>query len=487
MAREMTRATLPLETVIENAHEAFVSIDEQGRIVAWNREAERTFGWAREAVLGDRLRDRLIPPQYRARHEEGLRRFLETGEGPLLNTRIEITALHRSGREIPVEMTISAVEQEGRWTFHAFIHDISERRRAGELQTRLATLVEHSADAIISRTAEGVVTSWNPGAERLYGYSAREMVGSAAYPIVPPDRAYEERLLLARVLRGEPVRAVETERLTKDGRRLDVSLTISPIRDDAGLVSEFSIIARDISASKEAQRTLAAAFEQLRQADELKSNLVAVASHEIRTPLTSIIGFATTMLDRWREIPDEDKLEFLHLIESQGQRLQRLTDEVLTLSRLEAGMTRSAPVELDVEQITREIVSELRLENEVELETNGSAVALADPGHAHQILLNFLANAAAYGSPPLRVSLAEEAASLSIRVCDNGNGVPSAFVSRLFEPFARGFETENDRGAGLGLAIAKGLAEVDGGEVWYEPNEPSGACFCLRLPKPPQG
>jgi PAS domain S-box-containing protein len=480
---EAASSVPPLERVIENAHEAFISIDEDGRIVGWNREAERTFGWSREAVLGERLRDRLIPAQYRDRHDAGLRRFLASGEGPLLNKRIEITALHRSGREIPVEMTISAVEDAGRWSFHAFVHDISERRRAGELQARLATLVEHSADAVVSRTAEGVVTSWNPAAERLYGYDAEEMIGAAASAIVPDDRADEERVLLSRVLRGEPVQAAETVRVTKEGRLLDVSLTISPIRDDAGRVTEVAIVARDISASKEAQRALAAAFEQLRQADELKSKLVAVASHEIRTPLTSVIGFATTLLDRWPELGEGDKLEFLQLIESQARRLQRLTDEVLTLSRLEAGMTESAAAPVDLELVAHDAVAELSLEVATTIVPGGASRALVDPGHAHQILLNLLSNAASYGAPPITVGVSDDDEWVVARVHDSGTGVPDEFVPHLFDAFTRALEHHDQHGTGLGLAIAKSLAELDGGELAYEPSRPRGSCFVLRLPR----
>ncbi len=174
-----------LERILETAHEAFISIDDEGRVLAWNREAERTFGWRRERALGRLLRDLIIPAPYRDRHQEGLRRFLETGEGPLIDKRIEMTALHRSGRELPVELTISALAENGTWTFHAFIHDISDRYRANELQARLATLVEHSADAIVSRSADGTITSWNPAAERLYGWRADEVIGRGIEVIVP--------------------------------------------------------------------------------------------------------------------------------------------------------------------------------------------------------------------------------------------------------------------------------------------------------------
>ncbi|MDP8910432.1 MAG: PAS domain S-box protein, partial [Actinomycetota bacterium] len=194
-----------LEAVLETAHEAFVSIDEDGRVRAWNREAERTFGWSKRAVLGRILRDLIIPERYRPRHDAGLQRFLETGEGPLLDKRIEITALHRSGHEFPVELTISALREDGRWSFNAFIHDISDRYRASEWQRRLASVVEHSADAIISRTTDGRITSWNRAAETLFGYSADEMIGETVERIVPSDREGESARLLHCVVEGNAV------------------------------------------------------------------------------------------------------------------------------------------------------------------------------------------------------------------------------------------------------------------------------------------
>jgi PAS domain S-box-containing protein len=471
-----------LEAILDSAHEAFVSIDEDGRIRAWNREAERTFGWVREEALGRLLRDTIIPPRFRERHQAGLRHFLETGEGPLLGKRVEISALHRDGREFPVELTISALQHGERWSFHAFVHDISERYRTHELQARLATLVEHSADAIISRTAEGVVTSWNPAAERLFGYRATEMIGRTVDVLVPPEREGEAGELLDRALSGEAIEGFETERVRKDGRLIDVSITISPIRDDAGAVSELSMIARDVGQRKAAERALTRAYEELKRANELKSQFVAITSHELRTPLTSIAGFAKTLLARWEQIAGDDQRRFLSSIDRQAERLRRLVDDLLLMSRIEAGKLGGATRAFDVVGSVQTAVSDLELEGEVAIDGPDTALVEADPDHVHHVLVNFLENARRYGEPPVTVTIAEAERAVVLAVSDNGPGVPDEFVPALFDSFTQ--VRASEKGLGLGLAIVKGLAEASGGEAWYEPNRPRGARFCLRLRRP---
>lgn len=473
-----------LDAVLESAHEAFVSMDEAGRVVAWNPEAERTFGWARERALGEPLRDLIIPERYRARHEQGLRRFLETGEGPLLDRRIEISAVHRSGHEFPVEMTISALERDGRTTFNAFIRDISDRYRAQEAQARLATLVEHSADAVIGRSADGTVTSWNPAAERLYGYSAREMLGGNVDRLVPPERAGEARELLRRVLTGEAVQDFATVRIRRDGTRVDVSITISPVRDDAGRVADIAMIVRDITERKAAERALAEANEELRRLNELKSHFVAVASHELRTPLTSVGGFATTLLARWEQFSDEDRRRFVGTIEQEAGRLHRLVEDLLTVSRIESGAAPAPSEPVDVGAVAREVIEQLGLGDDTTLTLRGTTIAWASPDHVRRIALNLLENARRYGRPPLHVRTEADAHEVHLRVCDSGDGVAEEFRPYLFERFTQDPSRRgHHRGSGLGLAIVKGLAETAGGQAWFEPNEPAGSRFCVRLPR----
>lgn len=469
-----------LEAIVETAHEAFVSIDEGGLVRAWNAAAERTFGWPRDEALGRPLRDLVIPERYRERHDAGLRRFLETGEGPLLNTRIEISACHRHEHEFPVEMTISALRTDDGWRFNAFVRDITERYAAGETQRRLATLVEHSADAIVSRDRDGRITSWNPGAERLYGYRADEIVGDSLDRLVPADRAGEAQQLLERALAGESVGGFETQRVRKDGRLVDVSITISPIQDAAGQISEVSLIARDISGRKEAERALTRANEELRQLSELKSHFVAVASHELRTPLTSIGGFAATLRARWETLDDETRRTFVATIDEQSQRLTRLVEDILSVSKIESGGPRRPGQAVDVGAVVRQVLREQALEHDIRVSVGGQPRALADPDYVHQIVLNYVANARAHGAAPITITVAQNG-DVELRVCDGGRGVPPEFVPHLFEPFTQADGATS--GTGLGLAIVRGLASASGGEAWYEPNVPSGACFCVRLPR----
>lgn len=474
-----------LEAILENAHEAFISIDADGRVRAWNHEAEVTFGWRRDEALGALLRDLIVPPAYRERHQEGLQRFLETGDGPLLGRRIEITAVHRSGREFPVELTISALETGGQWTFHAFVHDISDRHAAVELQARLAAMIVESADAIISRAPDGRVTSWNPAAERLYGYSSDEMMGAMLDHLEPSELAGEAASLFTRALAGEEIHDFETQRVCKDGRVIDVALTISPIHDAGGVVREIAMTARDISARKQMERDRAQALAELSQTIEMRTLFVATASHELRTPLTSIGGFARTLLSRWDGLREDEKLHFVRTIDEQSQRLARLVNQVLVLSRVETASVAASAEPVVVREVVERLLRELDLGDVVRIDAAGDPVAYVDPDHIQQMLLNYLANARLHGAEPISVRLDGTDDAVEIRVCDSGRGVPDGFVPHLFETFTQAGGSDGTRnGTGLGLAIVRGLAEAAGGCAWYEANSPCGACFCLRLPTP---
>src|SRR5439155_8393954 len=231
--------------IVESAFDAFVGIDSSGVIIDWNAQAEATFGWSRSEAIGQLLSRLIIPERYREAHEKGLRRYFATGEGPVLNKRVEIAGLHRAGHEVPLELMISPIHWGGACMFAAFVRDVSERQQTEETRARLAAIVESSDHAIIGKTLDGIIVTWNPGAQRLFGYSSEEAVGKPMMMLIPPERRTEEPAILARVASGERVAHFETVRIRKDGRRIDVSETISPMKDSLGRIVGASTIARD--------------------------------------------------------------------------------------------------------------------------------------------------------------------------------------------------------------------------------------------------
>jgi PAS domain S-box-containing protein len=292
--------------IVSTTHEAFISMDESGCITAWNPEAETTFGWSEEEALGRDLAETIIPTRYQGMHTRGRERFLETGHSALLNRRVEIEALHRDGHEFPVEMTITAIRTEDAYLFNAFLHDISERKEAEQALRRLADIIDASGDAIFSTGPDGEITSWNAGAEQLYGYSTDEALAASLRMLVAPDRARDFDVL-ARALNGSRLDDYETEQLRKDGSIVPVSISISPIRGSSGALAGASVIARDRTERKRAEEALREVQEAFRSAFEEAPIGMALFSVDpnadgrllqVNTSLCAITGYSADELLR---------------------------------------------------------------------------------------------------------------------------------------------------------------------------------------------
>ena len=234
-------------TFLDSALDCIITMDTTGRVREFNPAAERVFGFARAEVVGKELADLIIPPRLRERHRQGLAHYLKTGEGPLLGRLIEIEALRRDGTEILVALAISATEVDGSPVFTAYLRDITEQKRVEDANRRLAAIIESSGDAIISMDLDERITSWNKEAEWLFGYSAGEIIGKPITVLVPPDRHNQELEIMERLRRGERIVRYETAHRRKDGTSLDVSLAVSPIKDENGQIIGASKIARDIT------------------------------------------------------------------------------------------------------------------------------------------------------------------------------------------------------------------------------------------------
>jgi two-component system, chemotaxis family, CheB/CheR fusion protein len=234
-------------TFLDSALDCIITMDATGRVREFNPASERVFGFTRAEVVGKELADLIIPPRLRERHRQGLAHYLKTGEGPLLGRLIEIAALRRDGTEILVALAISATEIDGSPVFTAYLRDITEQKRTEEVNRRLAAIIESSGDAIISIDLDERITSWKRQAERLFGYSAGEIIGKPITVLVPPDRHNQELEIMERLRRGDRIVRYETAHRRKDGTSLDISLAVSPIKDENGHVIGASKIARDIT------------------------------------------------------------------------------------------------------------------------------------------------------------------------------------------------------------------------------------------------
>jgi PAS domain S-box-containing protein len=346
--------------------------------------------------------------------------------------------------------------------------DITDQKRAEESQARLAAIVQSSDDAIVSKSLDGIIRTWNVGAERIFGYSAEEAIGKHITLIIPDERLAEEDMVLGKIRRGEVVDHFDTVRRTKDGRLLNISLTVSPIRDAAGRIIGASKIARDITERKQMDQALRHLVDELRSADQKKDEFIAMLAHELRNPL-SAIAVAADLLARSR-IEDRKARFAVPAIERQLRQLRRLVDDLLNMARITSGklVLRKEPLEL------RQFAA-AALEDYRELAGPGVALGVegvevhvdADPARLKQMIENLLDNAIKYGGKHIvmTIEVRERLARLAVR--DDGQGISPELQESLFKPFVQGAQPADreQHGLGLGLALVQRLASLHGGGV----------------------
>jgi two-component system CheB/CheR fusion protein len=364
--------------------------------------------------------------------------------------------------------------------------DIAELKRAEAEREKLAAIVDSSQDGIIGKTLDGVITSWNAGAERMYGYSAREAVGRSLDLIVPPDERDLMSAIFERLRRGEKVEPFETVRVRKDGGRLDISLTFSPVRDVNGRLSGASGIDRDVSDRKRAE-------EALRDEARRKDEFLAMLGHELRNPLAPIRNCLHLLRSPGLNPAQTDRA--LRTIERQVLHLTRLVDDLLDIGRISRGKILLRRERLDLVEAARATVEDQRPNLEeaglgLDLDLPGSPIWIdGDPTRISQTFGNVLHNAGKFtdAGGRIAVSLRQEpdrgAAVLAIR--DTGIGMEPELLARIFEPFSQadGSLDRSRGGLGLGLALVKALVELHGGSVEAgSPGPGLGTEVALRLP-----
>jgi len=410
----------------------------------------------------------------------------------------EYRMLAADGRIVWVRDIVSVMVEDGRPTkLRGILEDITDRKQAEEVTRRLVTIVESSEDAIISKTLDSIVTSWNHGAERLFGYQMEEMIGQPITKLFPPDRLDEEDQILAQLKQGQSVEHFETVRLTKDGQLRHVSLSISPMRDKQGTIVGISKIARDITDRKRAEAeicTLNADLEQrvldrTRQLEMANKELEAFSysvSHDLRAPLRSIDGFSQALLEDCIDRLNEQEQDYLNRIRAATQRLGHLIDDLLGLSRATRAELRREPVDLSA--LARGRADEIRKgwpDRQVELVVMPGLHASADRWLLQIVLDNLLDNAWKFTSKreqaTIEVGAMPQNGATVYFVRDNGVGFDMAYAGKLFGAFQRLHTMTEYPGTGIGLATVQRIVHRHGGLVWAEGAVGRGATFHFTL------
>jgi PAS domain S-box-containing protein len=475
---ELTKLGEAFRAVVGACPLAILAVDRDTRFTVWNHEAERLFGLPEPAVKGRPIR--ALRPE--ATWPEELPRAL-SGEA------LRSLELHwPNSPEGPVDLLLSTAalfDAHGNLDgVMAVIADVTEQNRLVEERLQLAAIVESSSEAIIAWGVDGNITSWNEGAVRLFQYEAHEMIGQPMTRVIPESRLAEALDVRMRVVQGLALAAFETERLRRDGVRIDVSISVSPVRSSRGVIVGGSTIARDITERKRAEAERARLLQELREAVNARDALISIASHELRTPLTAL------QLQLQLLAKQHADSRVLPAVVGQAARLGRLINNLLEVSRITAGTLQLEVSEVDLTRMAEQVVAHHRAEVRGALPlhviADGAVVGVWDPVRLEQIVNNLVSNAVKYGAgKPVEVHVERTPSTARIVVIDHGIGIASDDQARIFERFERLVSERSVSGFGLGLWIVRQIVDAMQGRIDVESTLGKGSRFTVEIPLRP--
>jgi PAS domain S-box-containing protein len=475
--------------ILESITDLFYQLDREWRFTNVNGQTEARLGLPREQLIG-RVFWEVFPQAVDSMIYTRFRQAME---------RMEPAHFEVASRIIPgAWFEAHAYPSESGLT--VYLREITERKRAETTSRLLASIVESSDDAIISKDLDGIISSWNHGAERVFGYKAHEVIGKPIRILIPPARYSEEPAILERIRSGRSIDHYETVRRRKDGRLIDISLTISPIRDESGKIVGASKIARDITRAKRAHEERLRlldrerlAREEAEAANRLKDEFLATLSHELRNPLNVVIGYSEIL----RRSEDVSNNSFVsraaEVIRRNALAQSQLVSDLLDLSRLQMGKLAINQHPVSLSTIITDALETVKAEAEarsISLKLNASRdpfMVDGDPVRLGQIAWNLLNNAVKFTGPggEITISLEAEGTGVQFAVEDTGQGIAPEFLPCVFEIFRQGDASSSRRqgGLGIGLALVKQLVELHGGVVKADSEGVGrGAKFSVWLP-----
>ncbi len=362
----------------------------------------------------------------------------------------------------------------------------SARREALEREITLAAVVDSSDDAIVGSSVNGIIRTWNRGAERLYGYSAAEAIGLPMRVLIPPEQLPEFEGIVEACLDGKTIKNVQTVRLAKDGTSMVVSISAAPIRSAGGAVIGLSAIARDVRDQLRMMQALERQTAELKRSNDELTQFAYVASHDLQEPLRMVASYTELLSSRYQGQLDDRADKYITYIADGASRMQRLIRELLEYARVGTRAKPMAPVDLN--EVAQEVLRVLKRLAEgagAEIHVSPLPTVLGDDGQLGQVLQNLIGNAIKFRAdraPLVKVYANRDGRLWRITVEDNGIGIDMKFHDRVFEIFRRLHDRDTYDGTGVGLAVVKRIVERHGGRVWFESVPGHGTSFHFTVP-----
>lgn len=472
-----------LQSILDNSTAVVFLKDINGQYLLVNKQFEKTFNITRERIRWRTDHD-IFPAELADNFRTNDKKVLETRQ-PLT---VEEIAPHEDGLHTYISVKFPLYNSVGfPYAVCGIATDITERKRAEEARSRLASIVAASDDAIVSYDLDGTILTWNPGAEKIYGYSSEEMLGKSIALLVPSENKNEISEILKKIKWGERFEHYEAKRVRKDGKIIYVSLSVSPIKDDEGNVTSASSISRDVTEKKRTEEELKRYAEELALSNEELYVFSYAASHDLQDPLRNVEQFITSLQKSYGKKMDRRFKKQIDAAEDGVLRMSRLINDFLAYSRV--GTEKAKYEQTDLNGVVKDAVANLKTiihESKAKVIYKNLPSIYCNPLHMTAVFQNLLSNSIKYKGekhPQIRINSERRNGEWLFSVADNGQGIEPWYHERIFLLFFKMHDPKKYPGSGIGLALCKRVIEKHGGKIWLESEKGKGSTFYFTIPE----